>query len=259
MLKGTDRILYFKISDVWTPIGCLTSNSITESSEMLTTTTRDNQGWETSVPGSQSYSIPFAGIVPVDGTGKVTITTLRSLKRAKVRIEWKLEDTNNNFIDIGKGYLTSIGETADVGDFLVFDAELLGYGQPTQYVDDNPPTAPILGLGAGGSNFITIFWVAATDDVGIASYNIYRKNVLFDSVSGTTLFYDDYAIVDGGKYSYNVSAVDTAGNEGPLSNKVFPGTTSKPGEEYLELESGTTIDDVLLLESNGGPLILESS
>ena len=238
MLKGSNRILSFKISDVWTPVGCLTSNSFNETVEMLSTTTRDNQGWETSVPTVQGYSIPFTGVVPTDGTGKVILTNLRAYKRARTLLDWKIEDVTSGIIDIGKGYLTSVGETADVQGFLTFDAELAGYGVPTQYIDTTPPSAPFLTLDSQTSEAITISWTASTDDVAIKQYNIYRDDIIYDTVTGITLTYEDTNLVDGDVYSYIVSATDTSDNEGALSNKVISSIVSKPGITSFQFQNG---------------------
>ena len=53
---GEDRILYIKVEGVYLPIGCLTADSIEESSEFIDTTTRDNGGWSTSRPVVQYYN-----------------------------------------------------------------------------------------------------------------------------------------------------------------------------------------------------------
>jgi hypothetical protein len=44
------------------PIGCLTANSMEESSEFIDTTTRDNEGWTTSRPVMQSYNLSFSSL-----------------------------------------------------------------------------------------------------------------------------------------------------------------------------------------------------
>ena len=47
MIEGDIRILYIYDKTAYSPIGCLTENSFSESVEMLDTTTRDNGGWKT--------------------------------------------------------------------------------------------------------------------------------------------------------------------------------------------------------------------
>lgn len=133
MLNGTFTILYIKWEDEFLPIGCLTSDGISEDVEMLPTTTRDNAGWKTSVPTKQGYTISFSGIVMNtffnggDFT-KVSLDRLRVLKRSRTLIEWQRKDTNLTFIDSGFGYITSLSDTANIDEMMTFDGEIMGYG-----------------------------------------------------------------------------------------------------------------------------------
>ena len=135
LLKGEERILYIKISAVWIPIACLIDNPFSETVEMLPTTTRTNAGWETSVPQGQSFNISFDGIqIYTEGTGadttKASYDRLKGIKRARTRIEWKIEDSLQNFVDEGWGYITDLSESSPVGDFLTFSGQITGYGEP---------------------------------------------------------------------------------------------------------------------------------
>jgi len=93
--KGEERILYIKLEGVYIPIGCLTDNSFSESSETIDTTTRDNAGWATNKPIMQSYSITFSGI-QVNSTiagGNFNVASydrLKELKRYRQLLEWKI-------------------------------------------------------------------------------------------------------------------------------------------------------------------------
>ncbi len=138
-INGVFKVLYIKKGDDYYPIGCLTSNSFDESSEMLDTTTRDNAGWDTSLPTNQSYSIAFDGLVTKDFDDGVTISyyELRQLKRGRTLIEWKIEDTSNNS-DYGMGYIDSIGDSASIDELVSFTGNITGYGIPTyQKEQDN--------------------------------------------------------------------------------------------------------------------------
>jgi len=132
---GSDRILYIKQLGSWLPIGCLTANSLSESAEMLQTTTRDNNGWETSRPTMQSYSISFEGIqinTTVAG-GFFTIASydkLKMLKRNKTLLDWKIQGEKFPTVDYGKCYINEISESATVGELLSFSGSLIGYGLP---------------------------------------------------------------------------------------------------------------------------------
>jgi len=62
---------------------------------------------------------------------------------------------------------------------------------------------------------IDLSWNAATDDVAVVSYKLYRGGTFLANVSGTT--YTDSGRQYNTAYSYTVSAVDAAGNESPQS------------------------------------------
>lgn len=133
--NGSDRILYVKVSGKFLPIGCLNSNSISENSEMMQTTTRDNNGWNTSRPMNQSYSLSFDGLqinttIAGGNFEVVSYDRLKSLKRDKVLIDWKVEGEVSPIVDYGKGYINSISESAVVDEFLSFSGTIEGYGKP---------------------------------------------------------------------------------------------------------------------------------
>lgn len=133
--NGNDRILYIKYLGNWMPIGCLTSNSISESSEMLSTTTRDNDGWSTSRPAMQNYSISFEGLqintTVAGGTfGVASYDRLKLLKRSKTLLDWKIQGATFPVVDYGKCYISEISEASAVDEFLSFSGTLTGYGIP---------------------------------------------------------------------------------------------------------------------------------
>jgi hypothetical protein len=133
--KGEERILYIKISGNYIPIGCLSDNSFSESSETIDTTTRDNGGWATSRPTMQSYNISFNGI-QVNSTiagGDLNVASydrLKELKRDRQLLEWKIQGTNFPIVDYGKAYITDISEAAPVNELITFSGTLSGFGQP---------------------------------------------------------------------------------------------------------------------------------
>lgn len=128
--KGEIRMLYIKVSAVWTPLACLTSNPFTEDVEMLPTTTRTNNGWRTSLPTNQGYTIDFEGI-QIKDISKLSYLDLKKIKRARTRIEWRIADDSETFVDEGYGYINNIGEANEVGNFLSFSGQIIGYGQPS--------------------------------------------------------------------------------------------------------------------------------
>ncbi len=134
ILKGNVRILYIKVATTWIPVSCLTDNPFREESEMLSTTTSEDGGWGTSVPTNQNYGIDFTGLqmltTGAGDTTKMSYDRLKVLKKARTKIEWKIEDDNAKLIDYGFGFIKSLGETNDVGGFLEFDGSIVGFGEP---------------------------------------------------------------------------------------------------------------------------------
>ena len=89
---------------------------------------------------------------------------------------------------------------------------------------DQPPSAPGTVTATGSLGRVTLAWSAATDDVGVARYDVFRgTSAGFTPAVGnriaqpTTPGYVDN--VAAGTYFYRVVAVDTAGQSGPVSNE----------------------------------------
>lgn len=245
MILGELRILYIKISGTYVPIGCLTGNSFSETSDQLGTTTRDNGGWRTFRPTTQSYTISFSGIQ--DTAQALGYTELKELKRTRARVDWKLEATAAGLADYGIGYITDLSENADVGDLLTFEGTLRGYGQPVELSDNVAPTAPTL-LPVeyeliNGTQLIGVVlsWEGATDDIGVTGYEVQiiannQTTTIVDVGNVTT--YTDRSIVQGFPWNYNVRAYDIARNVSPWSNKrlvLFPVASSPEDQVNAKL------------------------
>lgn len=83
--------------------------------------------------------------------------------------------------------------------------------------DTEAPTAPRnLDATASGTR-IDLSWSAATDNVGVASYTVYRDGEPIQTVFGTTTSDDDRSPLT--QYCYRVTASDATGNESQLSNE----------------------------------------
>lgn len=133
--NGNDRILYIKQLGYWLPIGCLTTNSLSESSQIIPTSTRDNNGWSTSRPSMQNYIIGFEGIQinTVVAGGTFTVSSydkLKMLKRNKILLDWKIQGALFPTVDYGKCYITEISESSSIDELLSFSGSMTGYGIP---------------------------------------------------------------------------------------------------------------------------------
>src|SRR5207249_1209094 len=78
--------------------------------------------------------------------------------------------------------------------------------------DFMPPTAPsgLAGAASTGPPRVDLPWAAATDNVGVASYEISRDGVVLGTSTGTT--YRDTGVTSDTAYVYSVIALDGAGN-----------------------------------------------
>jgi chitodextrinase len=89
--------------------------------------------------------------------------------------------------------------------------------------DTTPPSAPTgLTATATTSTSVSLGWTASTDNVGVTGYRVYRGTggaapSLLATVSGTQRTYVDTTAAGTG-YTYQVSAIDAAGNESPKAS-----------------------------------------
>jgi chitodextrinase len=82
--------------------------------------------------------------------------------------------------------------------------------------DTTPPSAPTgLAGTAISSSQINLTWTASTDNVGVASYKVFRNGSQIGT-SGTPSFADS-GLLASTTYTYGVSATDLAGNPSALS------------------------------------------
>ena len=88
-----------------------------------------------------------------------------------------------------------------------------------------PPSAPGTLSATGGLGQINLSWGAATDNVGVAKYDVYRgtsagftANVANRIAQPTGTTYPDSGLA-AGTYYYKVAAEDGAGNIGPVGNE----------------------------------------
>ncbi|THE11957.1 chitinase [Enterococcus hirae] len=88
------------------------------------------------------------------------------------------------------------------------------FGTPTP--DTQKPSQPTNLRGTATSSSVSLSWQASTDNVSVASYNIYENDQLVGT-SHTTNFTHSGLLADT-VYTYKVEAVDTSGNKSTLSD-----------------------------------------
>lgn len=92
-------------------------------------------------------------------------------------------------------------------------------------VDTQPPTTPAnLRVTGTTSSSVSLAWDAATDDVGVTGYQIFRGATLAGSATSTT--FTDSGLTSGTTYSYTVVAQDASGKQSAASASVSATTTA---------------------------------
>jgi glucose/arabinose dehydrogenase len=91
--------------------------------------------------------------------------------------------------------------------------------------DGEPPTVPAGLTGTADGTTVVLTWTAATDDVAVTAYLVYRDGVVVGTVSGSAASPPATTFTDSGlspatAYRYAVAARDAQGNVSPQSGAV---------------------------------------
>lgn len=107
----------------------------------------------------------------------------------------------------------------------------------TGTADTQAPSTPAnLTAAAASSSSINLNWTAATDNVGVTGYEIYRGGTLAGTTATTS--YSDSSLTAATAYSYTVKAKDAAGNLSAASNTAA--ATTQAGSAAALDRSGWT-------------------
>lgn len=80
-------------------------------------------------------------------------------------------------------------------------------------VDSTPPSTPSSAYEINTSaTQVDIGWTAATDNIGVTAYRVYRDNILIGTLGASTLEYSDKTANPSKTYIYGIEAGDAAGN-----------------------------------------------
>ncbi|MET0998754.1 MAG: fibronectin type III domain-containing protein, partial [Marmoricola sp.] len=90
---------------------------------------------------------------------------------------------------------------------------------PPPTVDRTPPTSPTGLRATPGTRQVTLTWTAATDNVGVDRYYLFRGNSKY-RLLGNVTSYTDTGLTTGTRYVYKVYAIDAAGNWSGSSGNV---------------------------------------
>ncbi|MFA5126812.1 MAG: fibronectin type III domain-containing protein [Patescibacteria group bacterium] len=93
--------------------------------------------------------------------------------------------------------------------------------------DTTPPSIPTnLAATAVSNSQINLNWTAATDNIGVAGYSIFRNGLGVANVATTT--FNDLGLTASTTYTYAIKAYDVAGNKSDFSNPVSTTTLAMP-------------------------------
>jgi fibronectin type 3 domain-containing protein len=105
---------------------------------------------------------------------------------------------------------------------IVTQASLAGSRQvkevDIQLADSSPPTAPTNVTAVTSNGQAVLSWTAATDDVGVTGYNIYKDGTKIGSSAGTS--FTASGLLNNTTYTWTVKAYDAVANEGPPSTAI---------------------------------------
>lgn len=110
----------------------------------------------------------------------------------------------------------------------------------TTPADTDAPTAPGSATATVSSaGQVTLSWTAATDNLGVTGYRIYRNGTVYRNVGTTQLSLIDSQVSPDTDYSYQVSALDRAGNEGARTSTV-PAIIHTPVSQDTQVPTAPT-------------------
>jgi chitodextrinase len=110
-----------------------------------------------------------------------------------------------------------------------------GEAHATVQADHTPPSQPTGLAGTGTSQGAALTWSAASDDVGVSGYRVYRDGAQVGTTATTS--YSDSGLAPAHTYSYTVAAYDAAGNLGALS---APASVTTAAANTLALDKTVT-------------------
>ncbi len=120
----------------------------------------------------------------------------------------------------------------------VFDQQVFNFSAGS---DTTPPSVPTdLSATAVSMAQVNLAWSAATDNVAVAGYDIYRDGGLINSVD-TVLSYSDTTVSPNTTYAYRIATRDTAANISALSSAVNVTTPSGATATLTSTPTATAI------------------
>ena len=167
-----------------------------------------------STNGGSTWSTLLAA-TPNDGSQAVTIPNTPGTQNRIM-----IKGTNHIFFDVSNTNFT------------------ITTGSPA---DTTAPSTPTLSASGTTQTSTNLSWTAATDNVGVTGYDVYRGTTLLTTVTGTT--YTATGLTASTSYSFSVKAKDAAGNVSASSNTVTITTLPATTTSYCTAQGNNTADE----------------
>jgi chitodextrinase len=124
------------------------------------------------------------------------------------------------------------------------------WGRTRSMPDTTAPSTPTgLAASAVSSSQINLTWTAATDNVGVAGYNVHRDGMLIATL-GTVTAYQSTGLTAFTTYSYTVQAFDAAGNTSAQSSSASSTTQPIPDTTAPTVPTGLSATAVSTSQIN---------
>ncbi len=101
----------------------------------------------------------------------------------------------------------------------------------------------------GSSSRIDLVWRAATDNVGVKSYRLFRDDLFLAAVQDTTS--SDGGRVPGVSHCYAVSARDSSGNESPRSAPACAATVNQAPQAFFAEPASVLTGQLMPFDASG--------
>lgn len=125
--------------------------------------------------------------------------------------------------------------SSDMSSDLRIEADMGAGGAP----DVTPPSQPqSLAASSVGETTLSLLWAASTDDTGVAGYEVWREGALHATT--VVASFADTGLTPATSYTYEIIAVDGAGNRSPASEPLVATTAAAPPAESVVLDFGST-------------------
>lgn len=118
---------------VWLLMVCSTSDGFSGSTDAVTTSTKCDDGWVSSLPGDKSWSFSHSALASsVPGSGQMSFKEIEDLWIAGTIGEFKMESTEaaDDYYWFGTGWISELNEEAPSGEYVTVDITITGTGTP---------------------------------------------------------------------------------------------------------------------------------